>query len=51
MNFIWNLNAVLTFLLAKRGAGKTIILRAIDVVFGAKVSKDVLKNAATSALN
>ncbi len=32
------------------GAGKTIILRAIDVAFGAKVSKDVLKNAATSAL-
>jgi DNA repair protein RecN (Recombination protein N) len=32
------------------GAGKTIILRAIDVAFGAKVSKDVLKNLNSSAL-
>lgn len=32
------------------GAGKTIILRAIDIVFGAKVNKDVIKNPNQTAL-
>ncbi len=32
------------------GAGKTIILRAIDIVFGAKAGKDVIKDNSLNAL-
>lgn len=37
-------------LLGETGAGKSIIIKAIDTVLGAKTSKDVLKDDANTLL-